>query len=235
MQIRPSKCSAYLLTIMRPLSSSKVSSILSLLDSGHSVRDIASKVEVSIGTIRNIIKKHRPDAPKSFGGRKRKLSATDLRHATYLITSGKMDTAVQVTKALKEIKSMDISAETIRWRLRGIGMQPLVKKKRPSLSKRHRRERLDFAIGHKDWTVEDWKKVIWLDQTKINRFGSDGRKWVWKKQGGALSDRLVDGTLKYEGGSLMMWGCFCWDSVMIHLRVYVAGYTLGYATMFHLI
>jgi len=36
---------------------------------------------------------------------------------------------------------------------------------------------------------------------------------VWKKQGEALSDRLVDGTLKYGGGSLMMWGCFCWDGV----------------------
>ena len=124
-----------------------------------------------------------------------------------------MDTAVQVTKALKDIKSMDFSVETIRRGLRGIGMKPLVKKKRPSLSKRHRRERLDFAIGHKDWTVEDWKKVIWSDETKINRFGSDGRKWVWKKQGEALSDRLVDGTLKYGGGSLMMWGCFCWDRV----------------------
>jgi transposase len=92
-------------------------------------------------------------------------------------------------------------------------MKAVVKKKRPFLSKRHRRERLDFAIAHQDWTVDDWKMVVWSDETKINRLGSDGRKWVWKKKGEGLSDRLVEGTLKFGGGSLMMWGCMLWDGV----------------------
>jgi len=72
-------------------------------------------------------------------------------------------------------------------------MKSAVKRKRPVLSKRHRKERLDFAEAYKYWTIEDWKRVIWSDETKINRFGSDGCKWVWKKPGEALSDRLVDG------------------------------------------
>jgi transposase len=28
-----------------------------------------------------------------------------------------------------------------------------------------------------------------------------------------LSDRLVEGTLKFGGGSLMVWGCMLWDGV----------------------
>jgi hypothetical protein len=103
--------------------------------------------------------------------------------------------------------------ETVRRGLKKAGMKAVVKKKRPLLSKRHRQERLDFAIQHKDWTVEDWKKVIWSDETKVNRLGSDGRKWVWKKAGEGLSDRLVEGTLKYGGGSVMVWGCMMWDGV----------------------
>jgi hypothetical protein len=47
-------------------------------------------------------------------------------------------------------------------------MKAVVKKKRPLLSKRHRRNRLDFALAHKDWTLDDWKRVIWSDETKIN-------------------------------------------------------------------
>ena len=70
-------------------------------------------------------------------------------------------------------------------------MKAAVKRKRPLLKKRHRDARLDFALAHKDWTVEDWKRVIWSDETKINRLGSDGRKWVWKKPGEGLNDRLV--------------------------------------------
>ena len=89
----------------------------------------------------------------------------------------------------------------------------VVKRKRPVLIKKHVKERMDFAIAHQDWTLEDWKKVVWSDETKINRLGSDGRKWVWKKAGEGLSERLVNGTKKFGGGSLMMWGCMLWDGV----------------------
>ena len=80
-------------------------------------------------------------------------------------------------------------------------------------------ERLDFAYTHKDWTLEDWKRVVWSDETKINRLGSDGRKWAWKKAGEGLSNRLVEGTLKFEGGSLMMWGCMTWHGPGIATRI----------------
>jgi hypothetical protein len=97
--------------------------------------------------------------------------------------------------------------------LKVAGLKAVVKKKKPFLSQRHRKARMDFALAHQHWTVEDWKKVVWSDETKINRLGSDGRKWVWKKAGESLSDRLVEGTLKFGGGSLMVWGCMLWDGV----------------------
>ena len=48
--------------------------------------------------------------------------------------------------------------------------------------------------------MDDWKRVFWSDETKINCLGSDGRQWVWKKNGEGLSDRLVKGTKKFGGG-----------------------------------
>ena len=86
-------------------------------------------------------------------------------------------------------------------------MKAIVKKKQPLLSAKYRKAHLDFAIVYKDWTIEDWKKIIWSDKTKINHLGSDGKRWVWKKSGESLNDRPVEGTLKYSGGSLMIWGC----------------------------
>ena len=52
--------------------------------------------------------------------------------------------------------------------------------------------------------MEDWKTVVWSDETKTNELGSDGRVWGWKKAGEGLSDRLVKETAKFVGGSLMM-------------------------------
>ena len=86
-------------------------------------------------------------------------------------------------------------------------MKAVVKKKKPLLSARHRRNRLDLANGHKDWAAYDRKEVIFLDETKINRLGSDGRKWAHKLPGEGLTDRLVQGTLKHGRGSVMGWGC----------------------------
>jgi len=72
---------------------------------------------------------------------------------------------------------------------------------------------MDYAEAHQHWTVDDWKRVVWTDETKVNRLGSDGKWWVWKREGKGLNDRLVQGTVKFGGGSLMFWGCMFWERV----------------------
>jgi len=67
--------------------------------------------------------------------------------------------------------------------------------------------------------VEDFKHVVWSDETKINQLQSDGMKWAWKKQGEGLSDRLVEGTLKFGGENLMMWGCMTWKGIGYAIKI----------------
>ena len=83
-------------------------------------------------------------------------------------------------------------------------MKAVVKKKKPLLSVNCRKRRLAFALKYQHWTMEDWKRVIWSDETKINRIGSDGQEYVWKKKGEGLIAREVKGIVKFEGGSLMV-------------------------------
>ena len=92
-------------------------------------------------------------------------------------------------------------------------MKAVVKRKRPLLSVKHHKAHLNYAHAHKDWTVEDWKMVVWFDETKINCLGSDGCKWVWKRPEVGLSDRLIERTVKFGGGSVMIWGCMTWKGV----------------------
>ena len=78
---------------------------------------------------------------------------------------------------------------------------------------KNKRERLDFAEAHKHWTTEDWKRVIWSDECKINRICSDGVCWVWTKPKELLTERTVTPTLKFCGGKIMVWGCFGYNGV----------------------
>lgn len=55
--------------------------------------------------------------------------------------------------------------------------------------------------------MNDWKRVVFSDETKVNLLGSDGRKWGWKVPGSLLQDSHVSPTVKYGGGSMMIWGC----------------------------
>jgi hypothetical protein len=209
--MRPNKPQQTLTRTMKPLSSTKVELIIQMLKSGHSGHQISSALDVSTGVISKICLKHCPDIPKSSGGCHPKLSPSNIYYATYLIERGKVDNAVQASTVLKNIINQPLSSQTVRRSLKKAGLEAVVKKKKPFLSKRHRKARMDFATTHLYWTVEDWKQVIWSDETKINRLGSDGRKWVYKRVGESLSDRLVEGTQKFGGGSVMIWGCMLWE------------------------
>src|SRR5258708_35244273 len=90
-----------------------------------------------------------------------------------------------------------VSVQTVQRALKKTGLKAVVKAKRPALSQCHCRERLDFAKSHQHWTVEDWKRVILSDETKINHLGSDGGKWVWKRNGEGVSGKLAEGTSQF--------------------------------------
>lgn len=71
------------------------------------------------------------------------------------------------------------------------------------MTPRHRRKRLEFAKCHLNY---DWKKVLWSDETKMERFGQ--HRYVWRQNRDAYKDRHLILTVKYGGGSVMFWGCF---------------------------
>ena len=85
---------------------------------------------------------------------------------------------MDVAKSLSQTMERKVSTQTVCRELRKIGLKAGIKCKRPFLSKHHRRVRIDFTIAHKNYSLEDWKEVIWSDEVKFNCLGLDGRKWI---------------------------------------------------------
>lgn len=102
---------------------------------------------------------------------------------------------------------MDACPQTLRNMLKRRGLKSAPKIKKPFLSSRHKKLRLEFAKKHQNWTIYDWRRVVFSDESKVNRIGSDGRKWCWKTPGVSLKEGHINSTFKYGGGSLMIWGC----------------------------
>jgi hypothetical protein len=149
----------------------------------------------------------------SKGGRPQKLSEATIRLAQRTILSGRLDTATDIAKKLRSDGIASVNPKTVRRALKSEGLVAVKKKKKPWLTPCHKRLGREFCQKYKDWSIDDWKRVIFSDETKINRLGSDGRKWVWKVPKTPLSDHKVIPTLKFGGGSLMLWGCMTYDGV----------------------
>ena len=98
-------------------------------------------------------------------------------------------------------------------------MRVVVKAEKPYLKPTHRKARLAFAHKYRHWTIGGSKLVLWSDETKVNRIGSDSQVWVWKNKGEPLSDRTTTPTVKHGGGSVMVWGCMAWNRVGIHQEI----------------
>lgn len=198
---------------MRPVSDNTRKNVLSLLHEGRSYREIAKRCNVGKSCVLNIKKRHFPDHQGSKGGRPQKLSPQDQRFCVRAITAGQLETATQVTKKLKDDIGVEVSVKTVRRALHKAGLGSTEKEKKPKLSPANIKARLEFANNHKNWTVDDWTRVIWSDETKINRFGSDGRSWCWKRDGERAQARHIKQTVKHGGGSIMIWGCMTSNGV----------------------
>ena len=199
---------------MRPIPSAQRSTIISLLHEHYSVREIQSRTGIGKSTIGRIKKEVDTDKENNKGGCPSKLSPRDKQSICHQITTGKLDNAVQAAHFINSILPNPVSAQTVRNVLKENGFSAVIKKKCPLLKRHHQEDRLKFAKYHENWTVEDWKRVLWSDETKINRIGSDGRVYTWKERGSPLSDRTTTPTVKHGGGNnLMVWGCMGWNGV----------------------
>ena len=204
---------------MKPISAAVRQNIISFLSSGYSTRQICIKIGVSKGTVTNVSKIHEVDKENFKGGCPRKLSSTDQQAVLTLVRTGKASTAVEAAKHINSVIQHPVTVQTIRNVLKEDGYKSYAKKKMPFLSAQPWKARLAFAQKYEHWTVDDWKRVIWSDETKVNRFGSDGCKYCWKKPGEPLGDREVDPTVKFGGGCIMVWGCMGWNGVGILCEV----------------
>ncbi|XP_075161213.1 uncharacterized protein LOC142234030 [Haematobia irritans] len=162
---------------MRKIAIDVENNIVTLTNSGKSSRGIVKELNVSQRTVIAVQERRNVAPVPNSGGRPRLLNDSDVRLMLHQIQNKSCETPKQVALAIRK----NLSASTARRALHKLGYVSAVKKKQPALSDKNIKSRLKFCKSHKNWTEEDWKRVIWSDETKINRFQSDGKENFWHR------------------------------------------------------
>lgn len=178
---------------------------------GKSSREIASLLSIGKSTVNDIIVKYRcgyglKDRPRS--GRPRKTSKNVDCIIKRKSTADVKKTAAEIARELKDENIANVSRSTVTRRLHDVGLFGRRGIKKPLISKKNKKARLQFAQDHLNWTVEDWKKVAFSDESKFNLFGGDGKQYVRRPIGTRYDVRYQIPTVKHGGGSVMVWGIF---------------------------
>ena len=96
-----------------------------------------------------------------------------------------------------------VTKRTISNTLHREGLKSCCARKVPLLKKAHVLARLKFAKEHLAW-----EKVMWSDETKIDLFGINSTRPVWRKRNAEYNPKNTIPTVKHGGGNLMLWRCF---------------------------
>ncbi len=107
-------------------------------------------------------------------------------------------------------EGIDISASTVLRILKKAGYKKTKPTRKPGLTKKMKEERLKWCKEHEHWTLEDWKRVIWSDETSVILLHRRGGYRIWRKS----NERFVRSCIRerWKGCSeFMFWGCFTYD------------------------
>ena len=182
--------------------------IVDLHKAGMGYKKISKQLGERLTTVGAIIrrwKKHKVTANLPQSGAPRKISPRGISMMMRKVRDQPSTTQEELVNDLKAVGTT-VSKRTISNTLHREGLKSCCTRKVPLLKKAHVQAHLKFAQEYLDDPEEAWEKVMWSDETKIELFGINSTRRVWRKRNAEYNPKNTIPTVKHGGG--MLWGCF---------------------------
>ncbi len=182
--------------------------IVAINKDGVGYKKIAKTLKLSCSTVAKTIQRFNWTGSTQNRSRQGwpKLSAHAQHRIQSLCLGNRCMSAASIAAEFEGVGGQPVSAQTIRRTLHQIGLHGCRPRRKPLLKMMHKKARKQFAEDKQTKDMDLRNHVLWSDETKINLFGSDGVKRVWRQQGEEYKDKCVLPTVKHGGGSVMVWG-----------------------------
>jgi transposase len=176
---------------------------------------ISSQLKLSESTLRRILAfaKRNPINPiiprKPGSGRPKKIIEETRRLIKKKLQANPSLTAVKLKRVIPALANVSIRSIQDCC-LKDLKLPSRRKAKEPLLNERIKEQRLTFAREHVAWSVDDWKMVMFSDESHFElRCGSQDRRCRRENGSDRFAPEFTFKTVKHPP-KIMVWGCFSW-------------------------
>ena len=167
---------------------------------------IADKLGVNRNTVAAVIRRAKASGSPLSGSRSGRPRITDDLTDLHIAVTARIDRFTS-PKQIRRKLNLDCSPDTVERRLHEAGLFGRVAQHKRAYSDSERNKRLAFANKHKDWTVEQWSRILFSDEKCFYGKGFCGRTWVMREKGTAFDpENCVNKTA--HPIKVNVWACF---------------------------
>ncbi|GBM48975.1 hypothetical protein AVEN_261355-1 [Araneus ventricosus] len=127
-----------------------------------------------------------------------------------VVKQNRRKTVAQLTAQYNAGPSASVSGHTVQRTLLNMGLCSRRTARVPLLTRHHRQLRLQWDREHRDWTMDEWRRVAWWDESGFLIHHVDNRVGVRRLTGEQLLLSCTAVHKEAGGGGIMLWGTFSW-------------------------
>lgn len=180
---------------------------IGMINAGQTQAEVAANFNVSPSVISRLLSRHAENGDVSErprSGRPRVTGQAEDRYLTVAARREPLSTCRILAQRLRNATGSQISLSTTRRRLAEVHLSSRRLLRRVPLTVAHRRQRLAWARERVHW-VEEWKSVLFTDESRYGRFSDSRRVRVWTLPLTPRNRRPVQEVHPFRGGTVTVW------------------------------
>lgn len=193
---------------MRPLPQSTVDNVKVQLRHGKSARQVSKDLGVSISFALKVRQQDKENIPDPKIGRPTKVSGRTRAALKSKMLDGEFRRLTDAQNYVRSMNEGPVCKRTVVNYLEAQGLPARRKPESPRLTKKHIAARKKFAREHVNWTLDQWKQVMFSDECSVHRIKPFGTQYYYSNEEHRLrhEDHFKQ-KAQGGGGRIMIWGC----------------------------